>query len=64
MYVLRNITDDAMTVLKPFRSEVEALEYRYEHIGRGVSWVDYVEPVTNQDIILDPSKPAYIVQVF
>ena len=52
-----------MTVLKTFRSESEALEYRYEHIERGVSWVDYVEPVTNEDLILDPSKPAYIVRV-
>ena len=63
MYVLRNLTNDAMTVLKTFRSESEALEYRYEHIERGVSWVDYVEPVTNEDLILDPSKPAYIVRV-
>jgi len=53
-----------MTVLKTFRNQVEALDYREEHLIPSEVWVDYVEPVTNEDLILDASKPAYIVQVF
>lgn len=63
MYVLRNLTDDAMTVLKTFRFRGEALDYREEHLIPAEVWVDYVEPVTNEDLILDNSKPAYIVRI-
>jgi hypothetical protein len=52
-----------MTVLKTFRNQVEALDYREEHLIPAEVWVDYVEPVTNEDLILDNSKPAYIVRI-
>tara|TARA_B110000285_G_scaffold221601_1_gene274775 strand:+ start:44 stop:250 length:207 start_codon:yes stop_codon:yes gene_type:complete len=63
-YVLRNVVNDQLINAKSFDNMVAAMNYRMTYLERDTAWVDQIEvqECTNPDLILDPSKPAYIVR--
>jgi|TARA_B110000211_G_scaffold204805_1_gene238651 hypothetical protein len=63
-YVLRNVVNDQLINAKSFDNMVAAMNYRMTYLERDTAWVDRIEvqECTNPDLILDPSKPAYIVR--
>jgi hypothetical protein len=63
-YVLRNVVNDQLINAKSFDNMVAAMNYRMTYLERDTAWVDQIEvqKCTNPDLILDSSKPAYIVR--
>ena len=63
-YVLRNVVNDQLIDFEMFDTMVNAFKFRAKHYEDGTAWVDQVEvqKCTNPDLILDSSKPAYIVR--
>ena len=76
-YILRNcVNDNQVQTHMTWLTRVDALNYVWENFERGVVWVDVNDrpevvmsllsernEVTNPDLILDPSKPAYMIKV-